>query len=137
MKTFNCFWSHSCGETHVCCTFCKKKNCEWRCNDSAENCKFKDCDEVKRTVEVFSISDKTHVKCHNELVSKTVQEKLRKYKKDKKLHNDGLADEIGVNEQVVQKVTSKSSVIKIRSDSYRKIKDFVVSIKNAEKRRLW
>lgn len=41
-KPFNCFWSHICRKTELCCSFCKTKNCEWRCTDNPKDCIYKD-----------------------------------------------------------------------------------------------
>lgn len=138
MKKFNCMFSHCCGETRICCHFCNKKSCEWRCNDDCERCKYKETETEKKEVEIVSIIEKeTKIKTHNEIVDTSVRDKLRKYKKDNKLHNDTLAKRVGVAENVIQRVVSKSASVKIRSDSYRKIKDYIKDIKSTEKRKLW
>lgn len=30
----------NCATQAKCCSFCKKKSCEWRCNDNCETCKY-------------------------------------------------------------------------------------------------
>lgn len=139
MKHFNCMWSHCCGETKLCCHFCKRKSCEWRCNDKCESCKYKETDDLKEKsfapVEV-KVEEKK-LKVHNEMVDSKIATKLRNYKKQNRLKLDQLEERIGVSRALLSRVISSRTVVKIRSDSYNKIKEFVKTIVNIESRNLW
>ena len=125
MKSFNCMWKHCECEQRICCHFCKKKTCEWRCTDDHMKCKFVDTQVEKKEPNIIVTEVINKIRVHNEIVDSNLRDRLLKYKKQNRMHNDTLAEKIGVTSPVIQRVLSKSPVVKIRSDSYNIIKEFV------------
>ena len=140
MKEFHCFWKNMCG-SRMCCSLCKKKNCEWRCLDDCNKCKFRETGSIQEVTEHIQPTEKIvvediKVRAHNVVADRSVIDKLIKYKKSNKLKICDLSKKVGVNESTLSKIM-RDPVSKIRSDSYNKIKEFVKTVNTADKRKLW
>ena len=135
MRKFNCMCTHCCEEkVQLCCSFCHKTDCEWRCLDEPKSCIYKDIDQIEeQNNDCFTVKEDQKVRHHNELVDNKIRDLLKEYAKENHLNAAKLAQMTQVKYIIIRKLLGTNPIIKIRSNYYNLIKDFVKTIKEQSK----
>ena len=128
-----CFWTNTCKpQQHLCCHSCKVKNCDVRCTDDYDDCKYKisSLNELFESKPSFELKEEKIVE-RGELTI-TELSKLRNIKESQNWTIADMAKIIEVPHNLIQRLLSEktcNSHIKIVKERYDKIVSFLNNYK--------